>query len=278
MTSFLSLTAHCIFPNFDTQVVLFAQPFTERHTAVNINDTIDNMINEYKIPKHKIHAIVHDSASNMVKGVKDSQYNSLACFTHTTQLALNDCIFEQPSVKTLEQKCKKIYSHFNTSYVAMSRLHGIQKELGHKELVPLNNNLTRWDSTFIMFERTLQLKTDIIVFTSRYNGLNVEITPHEWITMSKLLELLGLFHSITKSMSNRYAHSGEIIPFVKILKHYVNDELTQEKLTGLHTTLKALSESFNRRFSKYLSNDNCILASYLDPRYKHSVFESSKRT
>ena len=48
---FLSLTAHCIFPNFDAQVVvLHAEPFTERHTAVNINDTIDNMINEYKIP------------------------------------------------------------------------------------------------------------------------------------------------------------------------------------------------------------------------------------
>ena len=113
---------------------------------------------------------------------------------------------------------------------------------------------------------------------SRYDGLGVEITIHEWNMMVKLLELLGLFHSITKSMSNRYAHSGEIIPFVKILKHYVNDELTREKLTGLHTTLTSLSESFDRRFSKYLSNENCILASYLDPRYKHSVFESSKRT
>ena len=122
------------------------------------------MINEYKIPQHKIHSIVHDSASNMIKGIEDSHYSSLACFTHTTQLALSDCIFQQISVKNLEQKCKKIHTHFNSSYVAMSRLHAIQKELGHKELVPLNNVPTRWDSTFIMFERTLKLKTDLIVF------------------------------------------------------------------------------------------------------------------
>ena len=120
---FLSLTAHCIFQNFDAQVVvLHAEPFTERHTAVNINYTIDNMINEYKIPQHKIHSIVHDSASNMIKGIEDSHYSSLACFTHTTQLALSDCIFQQISVKNLEQKCKKIHTHFNSSYVAMSRL------------------------------------------------------------------------------------------------------------------------------------------------------------
>ena len=58
---------------------------------------------------------------------------------------------------------------------------------------------TRWDSTFIMFERTLKLKTDLIVFASRYDGLGVEITIHEWNMMVKLLELLGLFHSITKN-------------------------------------------------------------------------------
>ena len=33
---FLSLTGHCTFDNFDVQVVvLYAQPFTERHTGVN---------------------------------------------------------------------------------------------------------------------------------------------------------------------------------------------------------------------------------------------------
>ena len=268
---FLSLTGHCMFENFDVQaVVLHAQPFTDRHTSVNINETIDNMVNEFNIPEYKVNSIVHDSASNMVRGIEDSPYNSLPCFTHTSQTALNECIFEQESVKKIVKKCKSIYAHFNNSYLEMSRLHKVQKELGHKELVPLNDCPTRWDSSFLMLERALELKTGLVLYSSRYDC--VEITPSEWTTMDKLADLLQLFHSMTKSMSYRYANAGEIIPFVKILKDYVTDEVTKLKLTGLHTTLLSLNDSFNRRFSKYLNNQNCILATYLDPRHK-SVFD-----
>ena len=121
-----------------------------------------------------------------------------------------------------------------------------------------------------MLERALELKTGLVLYSSRYDC--VEITPSEWTTMDKLADLLQLFHSMTKSMSYRYANAGEIIPFVKILKDYVTDEVTKLKLTGLHTTLLSLNDSFNRRFSKYLNNQNCILATYLDPRHK-SVFD-----
>ena len=69
--------------------------------------------------------------------------------------------------------------------------------------------------------------------------------------MEKVAELLGLFHSITKHMSHRYANSGDIIPFIKIQKDYVTDELTKVKFTGLHTTLSNLKDSFDKRYSKY---------------------------
>ena len=69
------------------------------------------MVNEFNIPEYKVNSIVHDSASNMVRGIEDSPYNSLPCFTHTSQTALNECIFEQESVKKIVKKCKSVYSH-----------------------------------------------------------------------------------------------------------------------------------------------------------------------
>ena len=66
------------------------------------------MIEEYHIPDNKVHCIVHDSASNMIKGIDQSKFDALACFTHTNQLALKECIFTQESVKKL-QKNAKIY-------------------------------------------------------------------------------------------------------------------------------------------------------------------------
>ena len=74
---FLSLTGHCTFENFDVQVVvLYAKPFFDRHTGVNIAATIDSMIEEYHIPDNKVHFIVHDSASNMIKGIDQSKFDS----------------------------------------------------------------------------------------------------------------------------------------------------------------------------------------------------------
>ena len=148
---------------------------------------METMINQFKIPKYKVHTIVHDSASNMLKGIENSHYNSLPCFTHTTQLALNDCIFDQISVKNIVNKCKNIYSHFNNSYLAMSRLHEIQRGFGHKELVPLNNCPTRWDSTYLMLVRILQLKMVIIAYSSTYDC--VKMQPSEWTMIETLSEL-----------------------------------------------------------------------------------------
>ena len=63
------------------------------HTGVNINDMIKSMITEFDIPKYKIHNIVHDNCSNMVLGItKTSDYDSLPCYIHTTQLCIDDCI------------------------------------------------------------------------------------------------------------------------------------------------------------------------------------------
>lgn len=79
-------------------------------------------------------------------------------------------------------------------------------------------------------------------------------------------------------MSFRYANVGEIIPFVKILKDYVSDEINKVNLTGLITTLNLFKNSFDRRFSQYLNDDNCIFATFLDPRHKNAFDDESEES
>ena len=190
---FLSLTAHCIFENFDQQaVVLHAMPFKHKHTGENINETIDKMISNFNIPTYKIHSIVHDNASNMVKGIGDSNYDSLPCFIHTSQLALDQCIFQQPCVTNLISKCKNLHSHFSKSYSASDKFHDIQRRLNHPVLNVLNECPTRWDSKYLMFQRALQLKVDIAAYACE-NPCPVEFHNQDWELMAKVTELLSLF-------------------------------------------------------------------------------------
>ncbi|CAL4249577.1 unnamed protein product [Meganyctiphanes norvegica] len=266
---FLSLTGHCVFKDFKQQaIVLNIKPFKERHTAPNITSMIETMV-EFYIPPHKIHSIVHDNAANMTLGIEATKYDSLSCFIHTSQLALQECIFNQRVVNDIIAKCKNLHSHFSKSYLATDRLGQIQKDLGHTQLVLLNDSATRWDSTYLMVERAIKLKEDLLLYLSRYESeCDVNFHSYEWGLMEKISSLLQIFYLMTKHMSERYANSGDIIPHVMIAKDYVTDELTRSRLTGLNTTLTSLKESFDTRFSKYLNDMNCIIATYLDPRHK----------
>ena len=111
------------------------------------------MIDQCNISHYKIHFIVHDNASNMVRGIENSIYDTLPGFIHTLQLVLKECMFQQRGVSDVIAKCKNLHTHFSKSYLASNRLHDIQISFGHPILKVLNNCSTRWDSTFQMVER-----------------------------------------------------------------------------------------------------------------------------
>ena len=269
---FISLTGHCTFNNFDQQaLVLHTKPFDVSHTGVNISDMMTEMIDEFDIPKYKIHNIVHDNASNMVCGISENtEYDSLPCFIHTTQLCINDCIMEQKSVSNIISKCRNLASHFSRSIPALHKLQEFQDQLRRPKLRLQTDVVTRWDSKYFMLDRTLEMKMELVLYFSEHQ-CDYKITQNEWDLMEKLVTLLKAFHDITKKMSEKYANSSEIIPQIKVLKVYVKK--TVAKLTGLSTTLAQLEASFDTRYNGYLNNENCILATYLDPKFKHIAFK-----
>ena len=131
---FISLTGHCVFENFDQQaLVLHTKPFHQDHTALNICAMVEDMIQEFAIPKHKIHQIVHDNASNIVCAIdKTSEFESLPCFIHTTQLVIDDSIFKQATVNNILTKCRSLGSHFSRSPKAYQDLKKNSKKIAQK--------------------------------------------------------------------------------------------------------------------------------------------------
>ena len=271
---FMSLTAHCTFDNFEQQaVVLHTEPMNISHTGLNINETMNKMITEFDIPKYKVHNIVHDNCSNMVVGIdKTSEYDSLPCFIHTTQLCIEDCVLSQRSVIDIIAKCKTLASHFSRSIPSLHKLESIQVLLGYPKLRLITDVITRWDSKYLMISRTLDMRRELVIYINE-NNFATSFSPNEWDLMEKLVTLLKAFHQVTKSMSERYANSSQIIPQTKVLKYFVKDTVTKLNLTGLGTTLDSLEKSFKTRLGKYLENENCILATYLDPKFKFSAFK-----
>lgn len=195
--AYISLTAHCMFRNYSRQcIVLNAEPFPESHTSENITEYIKKMINEYDIPTEKVHCIVSDNAPNMLKGITNSGFEGLPCFTHTLQLIINRALFQQVTVKELLKKSKAIVGHFSQSSNASRELLELQEEYDLPKHRLLQDVITKWNSTKIMWERLFEQKPAINAYCCD-NNLSF-INPREWELMETLVKVLEVFHELTE--------------------------------------------------------------------------------
>ena len=170
---FMSLTAHCIYPDFAQQaLVLHTKPFNYSHTAENIVHMINSMIEDFSIPTYKIHHVLHDNASNMTSAFGTlSDYDSLPCFIHTTQLVVEKGVLEQPSVSNVRAKCKKIGAHLNHSSVEYHKLAEIQRAMSLPVLKFINDVATRWDSEYDSLVRVQEMRLELTNWMSQVKYL-----------------------------------------------------------------------------------------------------------
>ena len=123
-----------------------------------------------------------------------------------------------------------------------------------------------------MLERIFEQKNAIVKYCADSTHLP-SFDGNKWSLIGKMTSLLKIFHKTTIRLSERKCLSSEIIPQVQFLNLFIDKALVDERFTGLGSTLSALKASFTKRFERYTSDYNTILATYLDPRYKNALFK-----
>jgi len=56
------------------------------------------MLQNWKISQEKVHVIVSDSASNMIKAMSDCSFVHFGCFAHSLQLVIKGGLFVQIAI------------------------------------------------------------------------------------------------------------------------------------------------------------------------------------
>ena len=95
-TCLLSLTAHWIDDAFaKISAVLHAQPVQEAHTGEHIAAQMENILQNWELARDKVHLVVSDNASNMIRATRDASFTHFCCFAHSLQLVIKDGLFVQ---------------------------------------------------------------------------------------------------------------------------------------------------------------------------------------
>lgn len=100
--SFISFSTHWVTPDVThCSVVLKCKHFPGTHSGESMKNMILCMLEMWNIDHFKVHLIVRDNGTNIVKACRDSDIASASCFIHTLQLAVVNSLVTQRSISDM---------------------------------------------------------------------------------------------------------------------------------------------------------------------------------
>ncbi|XP_072400230.1 zinc finger BED domain-containing protein 4-like [Diabrotica undecimpunctata] len=153
--SFMATTIHFVTKEFEPKSILLeCSSFHEAHTSVNLASELNRITTEWGL-EIKILIAISDNAANIKKAIREElKWPHFGCYAYTINLIVKDGLEEaEPTIN----KVRLLVAHFKRSTLAMLKLNEIQNQSGKEPLKLLQDVPTRWNSTFYMLERILQM-------------------------------------------------------------------------------------------------------------------------
>jgi len=288
------------------------------HTAENIADCISRCLEQWQIPAGKVMMTVTDSGSNMGKAMKvlkgqsetvagsaqpgsgtesddddavessedadlmddedlpvaDVRLLHMRCMAHSLQLIAKIPIKHYDHIIT---KARSIVSRIRRSSVAVEKL----IELCGKCV--LTDNSTRWNSTYQMLQRLLELKTPVceVLLALQVDSLMVT----EWAKLEEVADLLQPFVNLTNILQTDSTSLSSVIPSILDLEAHLQSQppnvalarnMLQDMQHRFETILNPSSECFNPLCAASCLLDPTVAVTMLLPEIK-SLLEAAKQ-
>ncbi|KAG5892245.1 hypothetical protein JTB14_014615 [Gonioctena quinquepunctata] len=245
-----------------------------RHTADNIACVLDTILRRWSI-RDKVVAMVTDNAGNMVNAASLLKIRQAPCFAHTLNLVVTDT-YQMEWFSELLKECKNIASHFRSSSLSSETLRKIQRENGKPELKLIQEVSTRWNSTYAMIKRLIEIRTELILAINLCPKAPHPLLAEEYSILEEIVCLLEPFEIATKEISgDKYVTISLIIPLIRGIMDRLDkiDNITTSEGASF---LEKLKDSVRLRLKPYENRTPVILGAILDPRIKKRAFRTDE--
>ena len=254
------------------KLCLACAPFEESHSGHNIARWLENECDQWGITDN-VGVVTTDTAANMLKMMEylPIQFSHGGCLNHVLQLVIKDELLEKASVKIIIKSCRKICTYANQTVMINQCIVMKQIELGKERRLCLNllqDVTTRWNSTYLMLQRFLDLQPVICSILQEEEWQNkLEVTPTnaDWTLMEKVVQVLGVFYEATVRFSSSAACISDVIPTVTGLLVTLKPNGREDH--GVVDFKRKLRQSMKDRLGQKEELERYSLATLLDPRY-----------
>jgi len=272
--SYMAVTVHFIDKSCELKSYLLqCAKFPERHTSENIKNALLNIVKDWGL-QNKVAACTTDNAANVTAAIRLCDWRHLSCFAHSLNLVVQSSLQE---INGTREKVKSIVEYFKRSTVASEKLNQMQQQLGYSPVRSMIQDVvTRWNSTFFMFQRFLELKTPLLSALADLNHNN-DLTSNDWEIITKSCDILKRFNEITIEMSSEKSVTiSKTVLFSQALCNYCNKLNSQyQTIPEIKNFIQKLSEQVDKKFKQAEKQILLAEATFLDPRFKRYGFQNN---
>lgn len=287
--AYLGVTCHFINQDWElTSYSLTTMPLEERHTAENIAGWVENAAEKFGFSLSDVLAVVHDNAANVVAALRilEGKYGvaSHRCAGHTLQLVVNHALKKDPQINKTLGAARCLVEHFRRSELASRKLKDKQKQWGTAEHKLIQDVAVRWNSSYYMVSRLLEQRWPVTATLSdpevTQRGKHyLDLKSDQWTILEELEQVLKPFEQATVFLSGEaYVTVSALSPLVKGLQRAT--QKTSFESAPVNSFQTDASQEIASRWEGEASfrddsQNVCIIASALDPRFRKLKFLSS---
>ena len=254
------------------RLCLACRPFELSHTGENIARWVEMECDKWGITE-VVGVVTTDTASNMQKMMDYLPVHFLhgGCLCHILQLVINDELLGKPSIKSLVKICRHICTYGNQSVQLSQLVVTKQMEAGKEKrhcLLLVQDVVTRWNSTFLMLKRFVELQPvirAILLDNDWQKKLDVRLTNADWTLMEKVVNVLEVFYEATLKLSSSSACISDVIPIITGQLYTLSPGGNRED-QGVKDFKHKLRASLTDRLGEKELLEHYSVATLLDPR------------
>lgn len=274
--SFFGITCHFLEGSNIISVDLSLVQLSSNHTAELLEQTMLQVFKEWNIDTKKIVSITTDNGSNMVAAVKSSfEPQHVPCFAHTLNLVTETAVSHE-KIEPIIKKVRGVVKYIKNSVIMSDKLRKAQMDNNVPEGKMRKMILdvkTRWNSTYYMVERFLDLLKIVSQLLIEEPSSPEMPNAVEIDALRNLAAILRPFEFATSEISGeKYVTMSKIIPMVNTLTTHLLNFKSNDP--AIETVRKVLLAAMQKRFGNAELNSKIAISTILDPRFKNIHFKN----
>uniref|UniRef100_S4RUE7 BED-type domain-containing protein n=1 Tax=Petromyzon marinus TaxID=7757 RepID=S4RUE7_PETMA len=294
--AYMSVSVHFIDEDWQLRnFLLESTNVLESHTPIVIRQWIEDALQRFEVEPAKIVSMVHDTGENMSAAARllEEAYSwkPVQCAAHSLQLIVKDHgISKLPALDRAVDVARQLVEYFRKSEFALSQLSVREKEYNIIECPLVVDTPSRWNTTFDMIDRLLELRVpiaavlgDMAVMPSWPSAPMELVMPQQWDMLMELKTLLEPFVHATAFLGSETHVSASTVPvlvkgLIRALEavHYTLDGVEVVDSPHIQQLKERVKWQLEERwkFPTAPHVDFLLYAAALDPRFRGLKFLS----